>query len=206
MLRRERPDDGLLGEEDADESGTSGRRWIVDPLDGTTNYLYGLGAWCVSVALEAEDGLLVGVIHDPVGGETFRAARGRGADLNGEALRVRDGTSLEDALLATGFGYDAGERARQAVTLTDVISRVRDVRRAGSAALDLAWVAAGRLDGYWERGGKVWDWAAGRLIVAEAGGACAFLDEEPQGLAAANPTLLPEVLALVHRAEDPTAR
>jgi myo-inositol-1(or 4)-monophosphatase len=201
LLRRERPDDGLLGEEAADQSGTSGRRWIVDPLDGTTNYLYGLSAWCVSVALEGQDGLLVGVVHDPVGGETFRAARGRGSELNGNPLEMGGTASLEDALLATGFGYAAEERARQAVTFSHVISRVRDVRRAGSAALDLAWVAAGRLDGYWERGGKIWDWAAGRLIVAEAGGACAFLDGEPEGLVAADPALLPEILTLLERAE-----
>ncbi len=200
-LRAERPDDGIIGEEGAHESAASGRRWIVDPLDGTTNYLHGLAAWAVSVALEDEHGLVAGVVHDPVGAETFTAGRGLGAHLDGHPIEVRTTASLEEALLATGFAYDAETRATQAEAFGGVLTQVRDVRRAGAAALDLAWVAAGRLDGYWERGGKVWDWAAGRLIVAEAGGALEYLDGEPDGLMAANPELLPKLAALVRRAE-----
>ncbi|MGI8439031.1 MAG: inositol monophosphatase family protein [Thermoleophilaceae bacterium] len=204
MLRTERPEDGIIGEEGADESAASGRRWIVDPLDGTTNYLHGLAAWSVSVALEDEHGLLAGVVHDPVGAETYTAERGSGARLNGHPIEVRRNARLDEALVATGFAYDADTRATQASAFGSVLTQVRDVRRAGSAALDLAWVAAGRLDGYWERGGKVWDWAAGRLIVAEAGGALEYLEGKPDGLMAANPELLPELAALVRRAESPS--
>jgi myo-inositol-1(or 4)-monophosphatase len=197
MLRAERPDDGLLGEEGASHEGSSGRRWVVDPLDGTVNYLYGQAQWCVSVALEEADGGLLGVVHDPAKGETFRAVRGRGASLNGEPIRVRSGDRLEVALIATGFGYDAERRALQAEVLRKVLPSVRDIRRAGSAALDLCWLAAGRLDGYYERGVNHWDWAAGRLIVTEAGGLVQELSGEPAGLVAAGPELLPALRELV---------
>jgi myo-inositol-1(or 4)-monophosphatase len=203
LLRSERPEDGLLGEEGASVEGESGRRWVIDPLDGTTNFLYGIPQWAVSVALEDGSGPLVGVVFDPVAGELFRAERGGGAELNGEALRVRDGATLDRSLVATGFSYDSERRREQARAVAHVLPRVRDIRRAGAAALDLAWLAAGRLDGYWERGLKPWDWAAGRLLVAEAGGAVAELDGEPYGLAAASRALLPELLALVAEAEGP---
>jgi len=196
-LAAARPDDGLLAEEGSHAEAGSGRRWIVDPLDGTVNYLYGHAAWAVSIALEDADGLAVGVVHDPARGETFAAARGRGCTLNGEPVRVTSAERLETALVATGFGYSAERRRFQAEQLVEVLPRVRDIRRGGSAALDLAWVAAGRLDGYWERGLKPWDWAAGRLLVEEAGGATRWLDGEPQGLAAANPRLLPALVELV---------
>jgi myo-inositol-1(or 4)-monophosphatase len=197
ILAAERPDDGLLAEEGATSESENGRRWLVDPLDGTVNFLYGFPAWCVSVGLEDADGAAVGVVHDPLRRETFRAARGGGCELNGEPVRVRGRDRLETALIATGFSYDPDRRAEQAATLAQVLPRVRDVRRAGAAALDLAWVAAGRVDGYYERGGKPWDWAAGRLLVGEAGGAVSELLGEPLGLAAANPKLLPELVGLV---------
>ena len=197
LLRAERPDDGLVGEEGSRSPAAGARRWVVDPLDGTTNFLYGNPAWSVSVALEDEDGGLAGVVHDPARGETFRAARGGGCELNGRPVRVREHDRIETALLASGFGYEAELRARQADTLRHVLPRVRDVRRAGSAALDLAWVAAGRLDGYWERGLKPWDWAAGTLLVSEAGGAVESLPGEPAGLAAASPELIRSLVALV---------
>ena len=197
LLASERPDDGLLAEEGAASRACSGRRWIVDPLDGTVNYLYGLPVWCVSVALDDGAGPAVGVVHDPIRNETFRAERGRGADLNGEEVRVRPSDRLEHALLATGFSYEPGRRAAQAELAARVLPRVRDIRRAGAAALDLAWLAAGRLDGYYERGLNPWDWAAGRLLVTEAGGAVAELEGEPYGLVAAAPELLPALLELV---------
>jgi myo-inositol-1(or 4)-monophosphatase len=197
LLARERPGDGLLGEEGSERVGASGRRWVVDPLDGTINYLYGFPAWCVSVALEDGEGGLVGVIHDPLRQETFLAERGAGATLNGHSAHVGAEERLERALVGTGFSYEARVRAEQAEVLRHVLPRVRDVRRAGAAALDLAWVAVGRLDGYFERGLKPWDSAAGRLLVTEAGGAVAELDGEPPGLAAANPTLLRLLLELV---------
>ena len=190
LLRAERPDDGLLGEEGASTEGTSGRRWVVDPLDGTTNYLYGLPAWVVSVAVEDDEGALAGVVFHAVGDELFAAERGRGATCNGEPIRVREGAPLERALVATGFGYDAERRARQAEIVRAVLPRVRDIRRAGAAALDLAWVASGRLDGYWERGLQPWDWAAGRLLVTEAGGEVRDLPGDPHGLVAAERELI----------------
>lgn len=206
LLRAERPDDGLVGEEGSSVAGSSGRRWVVDPLDGTTNYLYGIPQWAVSVALEDGTGPLAGVVFDPVADELFRAERGGGAELRAgagtSALRVREGAELARSLVATGFGYDAGRRRVQAAAAARILPCVRDIRRAGAAALDLAWLAAGRLDGYWERGLKPWDWAAGRLLVAEAGGAVAELDGEPYGLAAASPGLLPELVELVREAED----
>ena len=117
LIRRERPQDGLLGEEGSDAGSASGRRWVVDPLDGTTNYLYGFPAWCVSVALEDSSGGLAGVVHDPVAGETFRAERGAGAQLNGERIEVNDHETLDTALIATGFGYDADVRAAHVADL-----------------------------------------------------------------------------------------
>jgi len=197
VLTRERPEDGVLGEEGASREGSSGRTWIVDPLDGTTNYLWGYPAWSVSVGLEDAEGGLAGVVHDPVRGETFRAARGVGSELNGAAIRVRDDGDLAASLVATGFGYSPEVRAAQADVLGRVLPAVRDIRRAGSAALDLAWVAAGRLDGYFERGGNPWDWSAGTLVVLEAGGAVQSYPGEPSGLVAAGPRLLPELRALV---------
>ncbi len=196
-LRRERPDDALVGEEGASVGGDSGRRWVVDPLDGTVNFLYGHAAWAVSIALEDAEGGAVAVVHDPARGETFRARRGGGTELNGRPVRVSGEERLETALIATGFGYAADRRAMQAATLARVLPRVRDIRRNGSAALDLAWVAAGRLDGYYERGVQHWDYAAGRILVGEAGGATAWLPGEPAGLAAASPGLLPKLVELV---------
>jgi myo-inositol-1(or 4)-monophosphatase len=200
LIHRERPDDGLLGEEGAAAHGSSGRRWVVDPLDGTTNYLYRFPVWAVSVAVEDADGALAGVVLDPVRDELFAAERGSGTTLDGVPVRVRDGTPLERSLVATGFSYDAERRAEQARVLQLVLPRVRDVRRAGAAAIDLAWVAAGRLDGYYERGLKPWDWAAGRLLVAEAGGAVAELDGDVASLAAAAPALLADLLDLLREA------
>ena len=197
MLATERPDDGLLAEEGAEASGTSGRRWLVDPLDGTTNYLYAYPAWSVSVALEDEQGGLVGVVHDPARGETFVASRGRGAQLNGTPIAIRRHDRLETALIATGFGYASELRAAQASALVSILPRVRDLRRGGSAALDLAWLACGRLDGYFERGLKLWDWGAGRLLVAEAGGVVEDLAGEPPGLVAAGPELVKKLRRLV---------
>ena len=197
LLRAERPDDGVLGEEGADEQAASGRRWVIDPLDGTTNFLYGYPAWAVSVALEDADGGLVGVVFDAARDELFAAERGGGATMNGQPLRVREGASLERSLIATGFGYDADRRARQAEVLRQVLPAVRDIRRAGAAAIDLAWVAAGRIDGYWERGLHRWDWAAGRLLVTEAGGEVRDLPGDPHGLVAASVGLLPSLEELV---------
>ena len=196
LLAAERPDDGLLAEEGARAESGSGRRWVVDPLDGTINFLYGFPAWCVSVALQDERGGLVGVVHDPLRDETVSAVRGEGCEVGGEPVRVRECKRLETALVATGFGYEPARRAQQAELVAHMLPRVRDIRRAGAAALDLAWVAAGRLDGYYERGLKPWDWAAGRLLVEEAGGEVLEMPGEPLGLVAASPALAPALLEL----------
>ena len=198
LLAAERPDDGLLAEEGSHADAASGRRWVVDPLDGTVNYLYGFPAWGVSVALEDPSGTLVGVVLDPLRDDCFAAERGEGARLNGEPIAVRDARTLERALVATGFSYEPVRRAEQAGVARRLLPRVRDLRRAGAAALDLAFLAAGRVDAYYERGLNHWDWAAGRLLVEEAGGVTAALEGKPAGLvAAATPELLRDLSALI---------
>ncbi|HEY8771510.1 MAG TPA: inositol monophosphatase family protein [Thermoleophilaceae bacterium] len=197
LLEAERPHDGLLGEEGSRQAGESGRRWVVDPLDGTVNYLYGIPQWCVSVALEDSSGALAGVVLDPIRQELFASERGQGTSLNGGQVRVSGANELGRALVATGFSYEPVHRAEQAEVVSRLLPRVRDIRRAGSAALDLAWVAAGRVDGFYERGVKPWDWAAGRLLVEEAGGATRELPGEPFGLVAAGPALIDDLAALV---------
>jgi myo-inositol-1(or 4)-monophosphatase len=194
LLSAERPDDGLVGEEGSRIEGEHSRRWIVDPLDGTVNFLYGLRAWGVSIALEDEEGLAVGVVFNPVSGECFAAERGRGATMSGRPIHVTDCRSLDSAMVATGFSYEAERRAEQAQLLVELLPRIRDLRRAGAAALDLAYVAAGRVDAYYERGLKRWDEAAGLLLVQEAGGVTAELDGEPQGVVAAGTAELLEEL------------
>ena len=169
----ERPDDGLLGEEGADRTGSTGVRWIVDPLDGTVNYLYGLPSWAVSIAAEVDGVVQVGVVDVPRFGETFVAVRGQGAiRVSGTRVeRVAPGApeSLSQALVATGFGYAQARRAAQARALAMVLPAVRDIRRAGAAAVDLCWAAAGRVDCYYERGLNPWDFAAGVLVATESG-------------------------------------
>jgi len=199
LLLAERPDDALVGEEGSRVDGArSGRRWIVDPLDGTVNFLYGFRTWAVSIALEDEDGLAAGVVFNPVDEECFSALRGQGAALNGRPIHVTECPSLDRAMVATGFSYEAERRAEQAQILLRLLPRIRDVRRAGAAALDLAYVACGRFDAFYERGLKRWDEAAGRLLVTEAGGSLADLDGEPRGVAAAaTASLLDELLPFV---------
>jgi myo-inositol-1(or 4)-monophosphatase len=197
LLEAERPEDGLIAEEGSRHDAESGRRWVVDPLDGTVNFLYGIPHWAVSVAVEDAEGSLAGVVHDPVRNETFRAIRGGGCELNARPVRVREPQELERAMIATGFSDQEDRRAAQAEVAARVLPHVRDIRRAGAAALDLAWLAAGRLDGYYERGLSPWDWSAGRLLVTEAGGAVQEMSGEPMGLVAANPELLPRLAELV---------
>ena len=169
LLRAERPDDGFLGEEGGAQLGTSGVRWIVDPIDGTVNYRYRLPHWSVSVATEVDGVVVAGVVVDPTMGETWTALRGDGARCNGDLVTCSTETRLEQALVGTGFGYSAALRARQADVLRTVLPRVRDIRRVGSCAVDLCWVAAGRLDAFFERGPNVWDYSAGGLLCEEAG-------------------------------------
>jgi myo-inositol-1(or 4)-monophosphatase len=189
-----RPDDGLLGEEGADRASATGLRWVVDPLDGTVNYLYGNPHWSVSVACEQRYGdewrAVVGVVVDPVRDEMFTALSGRGAWLGDERLSVNDPVPLEHALVATGFSYSERSRERQAQVVAELLPRARDIRRGGSAALDLCWVAAGRVDGYYEDEMGLWDRAAGALIATEAG---AVVTPLRLGVIAAGPALHPEL-------------
>ena len=180
-IRAARPQDGLLGEEGASAPGTSGLRWVVDPIDGTTNYLYGIPQWAVSVAVEHERRTVVGVVLDPSKGELFTAVRGRGASLDGRRLACTAETELGQALVATGFGYDARRRAVQADLATHVLPRVRDLRRFGAASLDLCAVAAGRVDAYFEQGLSPWDLSAGGLVAREAGATLTGLSGDPAG-------------------------
>ena len=174
-----RPGDGFLGEEGADEAGSSGLRWIVDPLDGTANFLFGLPQWAVSIAVEDGDGVLAGVVYDPPRGELWAAERGGAAMLDGRPVHGSRRDELATALIATGFGYDADVRRAQAATIAALLPEVRDVRRFGAAALDLAWCAAGRFDAYYERGIKRWDLAAGALLCERAGLVVEPLAEAP---------------------------
>jgi myo-inositol-1(or 4)-monophosphatase len=170
LLRAERPHDALLGEEGAGAGGESGLEWVIDPLDGTVNFLYGIPQWAVSIACRDGGRTVAAVVHDPLRGETFSAARGQGCRLNGATLRLREAPPLAHARVGTGFSYVAAERGLQTAIVARVLPLARDIRRAGSAALDLAWVAAGRLDAFYEHGLAEWDHAAGDLLVREAGG------------------------------------
>jgi len=197
LLAERRPGDGVLAEEGGESAGTTGVRWVVDPLDGTINFLFGIPHWCISAACEDGDGALAGAIHDPLRGETFAAARGGGATLGGEPVSGSERAELATAMVATGFAYDAHVRARQAEVAARLVPRVRDLRRMGSAALDLAWTACGRFDAFYEQGLQPWDRAAGALVCAEAGLALCELparDGMPAGLLAGPPGLI-EALA-----------
>jgi myo-inositol-1(or 4)-monophosphatase len=203
VLGQRRPSDAILGEEGGATGpveGASGLRWIVDPLDGTTNFLFGVPQFAVSVAVEDAAGGLAGVVLDPVRGECFAATRDDAPTLDEQPFEREAGDDLGHALVATGFGYDAAVRARQAVVVSRVLPRVRDIRRAGAAALDLAWCAHGRYDAYYERGVKAWDIAAGALIAERAGLTVRMLEataDDDAGLVVAPPALIDELYALV---------
>ncbi len=199
MLRAERPDDGLLAEEGSTADGTTGVRWIVDPLDGTINYLWGIPHWSVSIAATDDVGDLVAAVFDPCRDEMFTASRGGGAWLGDARLRLTPSDDLAEALVGTGFAYVAEERMRQAETLRRFLPHVRDVRRFGSAAIDLAWVAAGRLDAFYETGLSPWDWAGGSALIREAGGTATTLTtaNRPDGFLAARPGLASHLLRLI---------
>ncbi|MFF4171684.1 inositol monophosphatase family protein [Streptomyces sp. NPDC001744] len=180
FLAEHRPQDGFLGEEGASSPGTSGIRWVIDPLDGTVNYLYGLPTWAVSIAAERDGETVVGVVEAPMRGETYHAVLGRGAHAGDRPLAVRPAPPFDQALLGTGFGYLKIRRERQAEVVRQLIPRVRDIRRGGSAAVDLCDVAAGRLDAYYERGLNPWDLAAGALVAREAGALTGGRPGEPE--------------------------
>jgi myo-inositol-1(or 4)-monophosphatase len=199
VLSERRPQDAVLGEEGG-ATGNGDLRWVIDPLDGTINFLFGVPVFAVSVACEDGDGALVGVVLDPVRDETFAATRSGPATLNGAEITASSQDDLATSLVATGFGYDADVRAKQAAVLGRVLPRVRDIRRGGAAALDLSWCACNRYDAYYERGVKRWDISAGGLIAERAGLSVRPLEaaaDGPPGVVAAPPALLDELLALI---------
>lgn len=211
-LSAARPSDAFLGEEGGGEDGSSGLTWVVDPLDGTVNFLFGVPQWCVSVAVRDAEGTLAGAVFDPCRGELFAATRSgpalladqgsRGALIGGEPMgpSARRCEDLARALVATGFAYDAQVRAAQAEVFARLIPRVRDIRRFGSAALDLAWTAAGRYDAYFERTVKPWDIAAGVLVCQRAGLVVRELPERPRlpfGVMAAAPGIADRLAELI---------
>jgi myo-inositol-1(or 4)-monophosphatase len=207
LLRERRPDDGFLGEEaDDEETGSSGLTWVVDPLDGTVNFLFGIPQWCVSVAVRDRHGALAGAVYDPNRDELFTASRDSRAILAGPCGQTelsgpaRARGELASAMVATGLAYDAEVRDAQAKVLARLAPRVRDIRRFGSAALDLTWTAAGRYDAYFERSVKQWDIAAGALICERAGLEILELAEQgklPWGILVAPPDLAGPLLELV---------
>ena len=207
MIWAARPNDAIESEEGFGGAGPgptpSTVRWYVDPLDGTTNYLTGCPHWSIAIGCGDEDGLLAGVVYDPIRDELFRASRGGGAWLGDRRLAVRTTADPAAAVLTTGFSYDAAQRVRHATAVSHLIGRIRDVRRLGSAALDLAWVAAGRLDGYFEGASGGLDSASGVLLVREAGGVVghyAGLRDDLPAIVASPPALHPRLLALLREA------
>jgi myo-inositol-1(or 4)-monophosphatase len=200
VLQARRPGDAILAEEGG-ASGEGELRWIVDPLDGTVNFVFGIPVFAVSVACEDAEGTRTGVVLDPLRDECFAATRSGPATLNGTPLEgVRHAAELALAMVATGFSYDAGLRARQAAVLARVLPRARDIRRAGSAAIDLSWCACGRYDVFYERGLNPWDLAAGALIASRAGLVVEPLPpagEDPTGVVVGPAGLVEELLELV---------
>ena len=168
-LRLARPNDSIVGEEGGGHDGTSGITWFVDPIDGTTNFLYDLPSWTISIGAHDSDGEFVGVVFCPPLNETFSAIRGRGAHLNGDVISCNPITDASKALVATGFNYSPTNRVIQANRIPFIIDKIRDVRRLGAASLDLCFVACGRYDAYYEEHLFPWDLAAGSLIAKEAG-------------------------------------
>lgn len=195
-----RPDDGIVGEEGTDRPGTSGIDWLIDPIDGTTNFLYGLPGWAVSIAARDADGARVGAVYVPSSDELFTARAGHGAHLNGEPIGCSATDELALALVATGFSYSAERRATQAARVAAMLPRVRDIRRLGAAAPDLCNLAAGRVDVYFEQWLGPWDLAAGELIAREAGCLLGSLDGGPvhhSSVLAATPALFAPMRDLI---------
>jgi myo-inositol-1(or 4)-monophosphatase len=209
ILRLERPDDGFVGEEGTAFAGSSGLSWLVDPIDGTTNFVYDLPSWSTSVAVAFGDEMVAGAVYVPVTDELYAASAGGGATLDGRAIGCSSTADVSLALVATGFGYRSEVRSAQARRLAGLIGQVRDVRRLGSAAIDLCHVAAGRVDVYFEEHLNAWDAAAGELIAREAG--CVTSDfsggpARPAELVAAPPQLHRAVLDLIAATAEPTGR
>ncbi len=199
VLARRRPEDRVLGEEGG-ATGEGRLRWVVDPLDGTVNFLFGIPAFGVSIACEDASGGLVGVVLDVIRGDHFTTTRSGAPTLNGDPIQASTRDDLATALVATGFGYDSSVRARQAAVVARVLPRVRDIRRIGAASVDMCWCACGRFDAYYERGVKAWDVAAGALICARAGLEVRDLpgdDQDPPGILVAPAAIAEELFEIV---------
>ena len=206
-LRRDRPNDSIIGEEGASFDGTSGIEWCIDPIDGTTNFTYALPNWAVSLGVADQHGPLVGVVHIPPLGETFTAVRGEGALLNGVRITCSTTTAISQALVCTGFSYAAHQRSVQSARVARMIHEVRDIRRFGAASIDMCYVACGRLDAYFEENLHPWDIAAGALIAREAG--CRLGDFRggplrPAEALVATPAVFDSLSAMILRASAPT--
>lgn len=199
-IRAARPGDRIVAEEGGGGDGGTGLTWYVDPLDGTTNFLYGIPHWAVSIGCEDADGAVAGAVYDPLRDELFAAQRGGGAFLGVRPLAVRPLADPATALVATGFSYDPAERGAQTAVAARLAPRIRDLRRSGAASLDLAWVAAGRLDAYTEVMRSRWDWSAGALLVTEAGGRVSWTAREE--IVASGPLLHDRLLLLLREAHE----
>ncbi len=202
LLAARRPGDAILGEEGGETQAGEGLRWIVDPLDGTVNFLFGVPQWCVSVAVHDDEGGVAGAVFDPLRDEIYCGERGGPATLNGTPVEGSSRADLASALVGTGFAYEAAVRETQAAVVARVLPVVRDVRRMGSAALDLAWTAAGRYDAFYERGVQAWDIAAGSLLCECSGLVVRRLEAQgaaPDGLVVAPAGIIDELEALVGR-------
>jgi myo-inositol-1(or 4)-monophosphatase len=203
-LRDARPDDAIVGEEGTTLAGTSGVHWLIDPIDGTTNFIYGLPGYAVSIAAADKHGTLAGAVFVPATNELFSAARGEGATMNDTSICCSTTASLGHALVATGFSYHPDLRRAHIRRLQHVIGEIRDIRRFGAAAVDLCHVAAGRVDAYFEEHLGAWDLAAGELIAREAGcisGDLAGSAARPEQVLVANPILFEPLRSLINRAD-----
>ena len=169
LLLAQRPDDGIIGEEGAARQSKSGITWVIDPIDGTVNYLYGLPGWNVSIAAKDKEGVVVGVVYAPTINALWSAVRSEGATYNGKKIKCNNPVKLENALISTGFSYNLNSRIAQGEVVSKLLPQIRDLRRNGAAAVDLCYVAMGALDAYFEESLKEWDIAAGGLIATEAG-------------------------------------
>ena len=208
LVRSQRPDDSFLGEEGTSQKGSSDVLWVIDPIDGTTNFVHEHPGFGVSIAAKLDDVIVAGAVADPKHGELFDAAIGNGARCNGELIRIERSPKLETALVATGFSYEASERKTQAKILTYLLPAIADIRRMGSAAIDLCSVAMGRVDAFYETGLNEWDIAAGSLIASEAGAKVltikSFVGETLH--VAVNTCIESEFLNLLHSAMEKSSR
>jgi len=199
VIGRRRPDDGIVGEEGTQTKGASGLTWYLDPIDGTTNFVHGHPLWATSVGVGDDSGMLAGAVYAPAMDELFAAARRHGATLNGAPISASGCDDVSLAVVATGFGYSPPRRLAQARRLGSMIEGVADIRRGGSAALDLCYVACGRVDAYYEEYLNVWDRAAGELVATESGCISGMIggSADPSGLCVAPPVIFEELRRLL---------